>query len=134
MADWVQGTVAEEGTERTPWRDRAQAILAAQRGNFFPWSPVWLMAGIAVYFALPREPPPLAFAVIAAILALLVFSIRAKRSVAARVLLLALIGFCLIKAVFHPSVHPQSFAHVHCYQVYDSGVSILVRVCAPIYI
>lgn len=98
MADLVQGTVAEESTERTPWRDRAQAILAAQRGNFFPWSPVWLMAGIAVYFALPREPQPLAFAVIAAILALLVFSIRAKRGVAARILLLALIGFCLIKA------------------------------------
>ncbi|WP_119273896.1 ComEC/Rec2 family competence protein [Taklimakanibacter deserti] len=98
MADWVQGTVAEEGTERAPWRDKARAILAAQRGNFFLWSPVWLMAGIAIYFALPREPPPLAFAVIAAILALLVFSAQAKRSAAARILLLALIGFCLIKA------------------------------------
>ncbi|MGE4248646.1 MAG: ComEC/Rec2 family competence protein [Parvibaculaceae bacterium] len=98
MAEWVQGTVAEDGTGRAWWRDRAKAVLAAQRGSSFLWTPLWLMVGIAIYFALPREPPPLAFALIAAILALLVFGIRARRSRAAKVLLLVLFGFCLIKA------------------------------------
>jgi competence protein ComEC len=55
------------------------------------------MAGISIYFALPREPPPLAFGVIATILALLIFGVRAKRGLIGRILLLVLIGFCLIK-------------------------------------
>ncbi|MGE3873614.1 MAG: ComEC/Rec2 family competence protein [Parvibaculaceae bacterium] len=98
VAEWVQGTVAEEGAERSWWRARAEAGLAAQRRNFFLWSPLWLMSGIAIYFALPREPPPLAFAAIAAILALLAFGMKARRGLPARILVLALIGFCLIKA------------------------------------
>ncbi len=72
-------------------------MLASQRGNFFLWSPLWLMFGIAAYFALPREPPPLIFAVIVAVLALFAFSIRERRGLLAKALLLALIGFCLIK-------------------------------------
>ena len=98
MADWVQGAVAEKGLQRAGWRDRARALLAAQSGSFFLWSPVWIMAGIAAYFALPREPPPLAFGLVAAIMTLLVFGIRLRRSGAARILLLFLLGFCLIKA------------------------------------
>jgi competence protein ComEC len=96
VTEWVGGTIAEADTERA-WRTRARAILAAQRGNFFLWSPLCLMVGIAIYFALPREPSLIAFAVIAAILALLLFGIQTKRSLAGRLLLLVVIGFCLIK-------------------------------------
>lgn len=98
MAEWAEGRVSEEGAEQAWWRARTSAVLAAQRGSFFLWSPLCLMAGVAVYFALPREPPLLAFAVIAAILALLVFGRQAKRRLAGKILLLALVGFCLIKA------------------------------------
>jgi competence protein ComEC len=97
VAEWVQSTVAEEGGERSWWRDRAKAVLAAQRGSFFLWSPLWLMAGIAIYFALPREPPPAAFAIIAAILALLLLGIRARRGLIARIVLLVLVGVSLAK-------------------------------------
>ncbi|MGE0148416.1 MAG: ComEC/Rec2 family competence protein [Parvibaculaceae bacterium] len=98
MTDWVQGTVAGKGVERAWWQGRARSILAAQSENAFLWSPLWLMAGIAAYFALPREPPPFAFALVAAILALLAFGIGLGRSRAATILALVLIGFCLIKA------------------------------------
>lgn len=97
MAEWVQGSVAEEGAEKAWWHARLRAMLACQRGSFFLWSPLWLMAGIAIYFALPREPPPFVFALTAAILALLFFTIRERRGLLTKILLLVLIGFCLIK-------------------------------------
>ena len=34
----------------------ARAGWLAQRGHLFPWVPVWLGAGVALYFALPVEP------------------------------------------------------------------------------
>jgi competence protein ComEC len=98
VAEWVQGTFTEDAAEQARWRARVQAVLAAQRGDFFLWSPLWLIAGIAAYFALPREPPPLIFAAIATVLALLAFAIRKQRGLFAKSLLLVLIGFCLIKA------------------------------------
>lgn len=93
MTERGGGTVEEEGW----WRSRARTVLAAQRGSFFLWSPLCLMAGIAIYFALPREPPLIAFEGIALVLAFLAFSGQAKRRLAGRVLLLVLIGFCLMK-------------------------------------
>src|SRR4029079_7912589 len=56
-----------------------------------------LMTGIGIYFALPREPPPWAFGVIGLILILLVALIGRRRSVFAKFLLLALVGFSLAK-------------------------------------
>jgi competence protein ComEC len=56
------------------------------------------MTGIAVYFALPREPPPVAFAAITAVMALLAFGIKARRGLLVRILFLTLLGFCLMKA------------------------------------
>lgn len=97
MADWVQDSVAEGAERRTLWRDRAAAILSAQAGTFFLWSPLCLIVGIWAYFALPREPPPLAFGVVALIMALLVLIVRARRSMIAKLLLLVVIGFSLAK-------------------------------------
>lgn len=97
MADWVQSGVAGASTERASWRDWARGAWAREWGALFLWSPVWLMTGIALYFALPREPPALAFAVIAAVLALLFLGLRARRGLVAKALMLALAGFCLAK-------------------------------------
>lgn len=97
VADWVQHVVAAEEEARTDWRAWARAVLARQSGTFFLWSPVCLMAGIWVYFALPREPPPLAFVLLAVVLLLLIFLVRVKRGLAATILLLALLGFGLAK-------------------------------------
>src|SRR5689334_23486202 len=55
------------------------------------------MSGIAAYFALPREPSPLAFLAISAALMFLLFTVQARRGLLARLFLLALIGFCLMK-------------------------------------
>ncbi|WP_368073736.1 hypothetical protein [Sulfitobacter sp. JL08] len=41
----------------TALRDHIGAIVLNQRGFLFPWVPVCLAAGIAVYFALRFEPP-----------------------------------------------------------------------------
>ncbi len=98
MVDGVQDFAVLDGGKRAGWGGRAKDILALQSGTFFLWSPICLMAGIWAYFALPREPPPLAFALIAIILALLVAMISRRRDVIARILLLALVGFCLAKA------------------------------------
>lgn len=97
MADWVQDSVASGAETRAGWRDRLEAVLTRQEGTFFLWSPLCLIAGIWTYFALPREPPPAAFALIGLILVLLAGAARFKRSLAARILLLVLIGFALAK-------------------------------------
>lgn len=97
MVDGVQDFAVFEGEKRAGWQSRAKAAFAVQTGTFFLWAPVCLMAGIWTYFALPREPPPLAFGLIALILGLLVFIGRQWRNVVAKILLLALLGFCLAK-------------------------------------
>lgn len=98
MADWVQDIVAGEETTPSGWRQRLKAMFAAQNGTFFLWSPLCLIAGIWIYFGLPREPPSAAFAIILLILVLLFWSMRISRSLIARILILILIGFCLAKA------------------------------------
>lgn len=97
MTDGVQDFVVADGEKRVGWLSRARAALAAQQGAFFLWSPLCLMAGIWTYFALPREPPPVVFALIGVILALLAFGVHFKRSLAAKILLLVLVGFSLAK-------------------------------------
>ena len=41
-------------------------VLDAQRGHLFSWVPVCFATGIGLYFALPAEPGPAAWAVLAA--------------------------------------------------------------------
>ncbi|WP_119391822.1 ComEC/Rec2 family competence protein [Taklimakanibacter lacteus] len=97
MVDGVQDFAVLDGGRRAGWRRRAKDILAVQAGTFFLWAPVWLMAGIWTYFALPREPPLLAFAIIAVILMLLAGMLRRRRSVPGKILLMLLVGFSLAK-------------------------------------
>lgn len=96
VADWVQD-VGTEARERPDWRAWTAAAFARQSGTFFLWSPVCLMAGIWAYFALPREPPPAAFAVLAVLLMLLFVLALLRRGPLAAVLFLALLGFSLAK-------------------------------------
>jgi len=97
VTDGVQDFVVVDGEKRVGWLSRARAAVAVPQGAFFLWSPLCPIAGIWTYFALPREPPPLAFALIAVLLALLVFGIHFRRSLAAKILLLVLVGFSLAK-------------------------------------
>lgn len=97
MTDGVQDFVVADGEKRTGWLSKARAAVAVPQGAFFLWSPLCLIAGIWTYFALPREPPPTAIALIAVILALLAFGVHFKRSLAAKILLLVLVGFSLAK-------------------------------------
>ncbi|CAM4042875.1 ComEC/Rec2 family competence protein [Palleronia rufa] len=50
-------------------RARVAAWFDTQRGGLFLWSPVCLAVGIGLYFALPVEPDPTAWAVLATALA-----------------------------------------------------------------
>jgi competence protein ComEC len=50
--------------------DGLWGVLAAQRGALMPWSAVMLGLGIAAYFALPVEPGPLAFGLVAMVMGL----------------------------------------------------------------
>jgi competence protein ComEC len=76
-----------------------RAALEEERPRFFLWAPVWLGAGIAVYFALLREPglaasfaPALVFAILLACMAR-----GTLAAVAATGLLLAGLGFVAAK-------------------------------------
>ena len=97
MVDGVADFAVLDGGKKAGWLGRAENALAAQAGTFFLWAPPCLMTGIGIYFALPREPPPWAFGVIGLILILLVALIGRRRSVFAKFLLLALVGFSLAK-------------------------------------
>jgi competence protein ComEC len=46
------------------WRATLAAWLAMESGRSFLWVPVWLIVGVAIYFALPVEPQTLAVAVL----------------------------------------------------------------------
>lgn len=74
------------------------ALLQTQRGYLFPWAPVFLGSGVAVYFALPTEPPFEIYIALSLIGALgLLTGLRAPNSgaVLGWALMLASAGFCL---------------------------------------
>lgn len=92
-----------EGQWRPPHAAEAghavRAALEDERSRFFLWAPVWLGAGIAIYFALSREPgltasfaPALVFAILLACMARGTLS-----AVAATGLLLSGVGFLAAK-------------------------------------
>lgn len=95
MAGQVQTAASAAGRTGTdPARARrllawAAAEMLAQRGHLLPWAAVCLGTGIGLYFTLPREPGPAAWAAtgLAGLLALLA-ALRAP--LAARPLLLGL--------------------------------------------
>ncbi|MEP1264736.1 MAG: ComEC/Rec2 family competence protein [Rhizobiaceae bacterium] len=70
------------------WFARQLSHERSQRGGFL-WVPVFLGVGCACYFALPREPWPYAFPVLALLLSILVW--RARQSTAMPLLLALMI-------------------------------------------
>lgn len=84
-------------------------LLDAQRGHLFPWSPVLLGAGIALYFALPLEPSfdlrAVALAALAAGAALVRVLPPAARLCGWAVFLFAL-GFCAAGVRTHLQAAP----------------------------
>ena len=73
-------------------------LAAAQEGRFFLWSPVLLVAGIAVYFALPVEPPLFVFALAAAAMIFLAaIAWRWNGGLAAKIVCMLIAGFLLAK-------------------------------------
>lgn len=79
----------------TAWPPRALSLpcVAGLRGRLFLFGPVLLACGIGAYFALPREPAPTEWAVLAVAVALLVVLSRAVPEDAAPLALaLALFG------------------------------------------
>ena len=100
-------------------RDRCEAFLADERPNWPGWLAVALGLGIAVYFALPVEPPLwLGVALIAVFLAAAVLVRRAALAlVVAAALLTGAVGFGVAQArtwlVAAPQLQdPIRFAHV----------------------
>ena len=75
--------------------DRVRATLDTERSRFFLWAPVFLGAGIAAYFALPREPN-----VLAAILPLFIVVIANLIVMRGTFLSVALTALCLMGAGF----------------------------------
>jgi competence protein ComEC len=71
----------------------ASATIMAQRGHLLPWAPVALGTGIGLYFALPAEPGPWAWAAVVLTSALALLATRAAQLAMAPLLLgLALVG------------------------------------------
>lgn len=62
---------------RAGWLSAAEGALLAQRGHLLPWAPVALGLGIGLYFALPVEPGPWAWAAVGLAGALALISLRA---------------------------------------------------------
>ncbi|MFN0218909.1 MAG: ComEC/Rec2 family competence protein [Hyphomicrobium sp.] len=79
--------------------ERARRAFDDERGRFFLWSPVCLGAGIAAYFALPREPNMIAaLTPLAMTLAVMLVSRRGTLAAAGlTALLLMCAGFALAK-------------------------------------
>lgn len=88
-----------EGGRRPPWRGRLIDFMAREQPALFGWVPVMLAIGVAVYFALPREPN-LALAVLLGISAGVIAWLSARRPVGRVVtsaLVLVAIGFGVAK-------------------------------------
>ena len=110
-----QGTALDLGSIR----DRCEAFLAGERPNWPGWLAVALGLGIAVYFALPVEPPLWLGASLAG--GCLVLTVLLRRVAVALVVIAALltgsIGFGIVQArtwlVAAPQLQdPIRFAHV----------------------
>lgn len=72
---------------------RIEMALWAQRGHLFPWVPVWLAAGIGLYFGLSFEPPPTLFLYLGAgITVLSAFALVVRRSWTPLVWAVVLVG------------------------------------------
>lgn len=79
---------------RTGWPTAVGAALLAQRGHLLPWAPVALGTGIGLYFALPEEPGPWAWAALGLVVALVLLLRRGAPLAAAPLLL----GVALVAA------------------------------------
>ena len=71
----------------------ATAVIAAQRGHLFPWVPVFLAAGVGIYFSLPAEPSAGKYALLAVTaLVLWVFSRRVSEALSPLFIAAALVA------------------------------------------
>jgi competence protein ComEC len=75
--------------------DRVRVTLDHERARFFLWAPVFLGAGIAIYFAIPREPD-----LLSAALPLSIFLIAKLIAARGTYVSLALSALCLMGAGF----------------------------------
>lgn len=62
---------------RSGWLPAAEAALLAQRGHLLPWAPVAVGIGIGLYFSLPAEPGPWAWAAVGLLGALALLTLSA---------------------------------------------------------
>lgn len=78
-------------------------LLQAQRGNLFPWTPVFLGAGIGAYFSMKSEPGAAVFAGLAMCALLMAAGAMSRRSLAFLLWApaLAAAGLCLAGARAH---------------------------------
>ena len=101
------GDVPAEDWDAQSWREDdglaprrpAQSILDAERARYFLWAPVCLGAGIAAYFALPREPQ-LAVAFVPLVIALIMKLLVGRGTIvdaAMTALVIACSGFVIAK-------------------------------------
>lgn len=74
---------------------RLWSLILAERDRWFLWSPVALGSGIALYFALPVEPPPWPAVLVAATSALAALLLRRRGNA-----VVLLIGLALLAAGF----------------------------------
>jgi competence protein ComEC len=85
------------------WVTAALAAVEREQDRWFLWSPVMLGCGIALYFALTFEPPPLATAA-AAVMAILIFW-RWREGIAAALIggvaVASVLGFALAQLRTH---------------------------------
>lgn len=90
------------------WRNWARKALSAERDRLVLWLPVALGIGIASYFTLAYEPPPLAGpALVAAALMVLVLSARRFRYVVPAIALcIAALGFAAAQWRTHDVAAP----------------------------
>lgn len=76
------------------WRSLFADILAAESGNLLPWAPVFMGAGIAVYFSLPDEPQLSAVVTLSAVSgALTALAWRYRWRIPALLVSMTLVGF-----------------------------------------
>ncbi len=69
-------------------------LLAAESGNLLPWAPVFMGAGIAIYFSLPNEPPLQTVIILSAVSgALTAFAWRRHWRIPTLLAFMSMVGF-----------------------------------------
>ena len=133
-AVWLQDAGEGVSPARPSFFQVCRESLENERPRFFLWAPVWLGAGIAVYFALMREPGLLVSMAPAVIFAILLAALSRGTLAAACAggLLIAGAGFMSAKlrveSVRAPILLIHGFASTHAVNwVFPQWVKTLTR-------